>query len=70
VNPIRYERRFWLQAEALKLAPLGEALQIAKSAEAWLTSDEDQAGSGLLQMSLSDARSPYLNRTGAEGHQL
>lgn len=61
MNPIGYERRFWLLAEALKLAPLGEALQIAKSAEAWLTSDAGQAGSGLLLMSLSDARSPYLN---------
>ena len=40
-----YERRCWL-LEALKLAPLGEALQIAKSAEAFLTSDEYQADRG------------------------
>ena len=45
-DPIRYERRFWLLAEALKLAPLGEALQLAKSAEAWLISDEHQAEFG------------------------
>ena len=57
---IRYARRCWLLAEALKLAPLGEALQIAKSAEAWLTIDE-QAGPGPLLMSLPNARSPYLN---------
>ena len=57
---IRYARRCWLLAEALKLAPLGEALQIAKSAEAWLTTDE-QAGPGPLLMSLPNARSPYLN---------
>jgi hypothetical protein len=60
-DPIRYERRFWLLAEALKLAPLGEALQLAKSAEAWLISDERQAESEQLLMSLSNARSPYLN---------
>ena len=57
---IRYARRCWLLAEALKLAPLGEALQIAKSAEAWLTTDE-QPGSGPLLMSLPNARRPYVN---------
>ena len=59
---IGYERRCRLLTEALKLAPLGEALQIAKSAEAFLTSDEHQAKPGppLLSMS-SVARSPYLN---------
>jgi hypothetical protein len=60
-HPIGYERRFWLLAEALKVAPLVEALQIAKSAEARLTADENQAVSGPLLMSLSNARSPYLN---------
>jgi len=58
---IRYERRCWLLAEALKLAPLGEALQIAKSAEAWLTSHDRPAGSEQLRIDLSNARSSYLN---------
>lgn len=60
-DPIGYERRFWLLAEALKLAPLVEALEIAKSAEAWLTTDENLTVSGPLLSSLSNARSPYLN---------
>jgi len=59
---IRYQRRCWLLAEALKLAPLGEALQIAKTAEAWLASDEHQAVSEQqLLMGRSDAQSPYLH---------
>jgi len=58
---IRHQRRCWLLAEALKLAPLGEALQIAKTAEAWLTSDERQAVSEQLLMVRSNAQSPYLH---------
>ena len=59
---IGYERRCRLLTEALKLAPLGEALQIAKSAEAFLTSDEHPAEPGSLLMTRSRvARSPYLN---------